>query len=251
MGRMDGKVALISGGARGQGAAEARLFAREGAKVVIGDLLDVEGMRVAAEIAELGGDAMYVHLDVTSEEDWQNAVAAAVSSYGKLDVLVNNAGIWRRGRVEDTTVEDWDAIQNVNAKGVFLGTKAAIPEMRQAGGGSIINISSTAGLVGGPRSTAYTASKGAVRLFTKATAIQYAGESIRANSIHPGPIDTEMIHQVWQGEDNSREESIARTPLGRVGTVDDIAYGALFLASDESSFMTGSELVIDGGSTAQ
>ena len=251
MGRMDGKVALISGGARGQGAAEARLFAREGAKVVIGDLLDVEGMRVAAEIAEMGGDAMYVHLDVTSEDDWRSAVAAAVSSYGKLDVLVNNAGIWRRGRVEDTTVEDWDAIQNVNSKGVFLGTKAAIPEMRQAGGGSIINISSTAGLVGGPRSTAYTASKGAVRLFTKATAIQYAGENIRANSIHPGPIDTEMIHQVWQGEDNSREESIARTPLGRVGTVNDIAYGALFLASDESSFMTGSELVIDGGSTAQ
>ena len=251
MGRMDGKVALISGGARGQGAAEARLFAQEGAKVVIGDLLDVDGMRVAAEIAELGGEAVYVHLDVTREEDWQSAVQAAVSAFGKLDVLVNNAGIWRRGRVEDTTVEDWDAVQNVNSKGVFLGTKAAIPEMRKAGGGSVINISSTAGLVGGPRSTAYTASKGAVRLFTKATAIQYAGEGIRSNSIHPGPIDTEMIQQVWQGEDNSREESIARTPLGRVGTVDDIAYGALFLASDESSFMTGSELVIDGGSTAQ
>ena len=251
MGRMDGKVALISGGARGQGAAEAKLFAQEGARVVIGDLLDVDGMRVAAEIAELGGEAIYVHLDVTKEEDWQSAVQAAVSAYGKLDVLINNAGIWRRGRVEDTTVEDWDAIQNVNSKGVFLGTKAAIPEMRKAGGGSVINISSTAGLVGGPRSTAYTASKGAVRLFTKATAIQYAGEGIRSNSIHPGPIDTEMIQQVWQGEDNSREESIARTPLGRVGTVDDIAYGALFLASDESSFMTGSELVIDGGSTAQ
>ena len=251
MGRMDGKVALISGGARGQGAAEARLFAQEGAKVVIGDLLDVDGMRVAAEIAELGGEAVYVHLDVTREEDWQSAVQAAVSAFGKLDVLVNNAGIWRRGRVEDTTVEDWDAVQNVNSKGVFLGTKAAIPEMRKAGGGSVINISSTAGLVGGPRSTAYTASKGAVRLFTKATAIQYAREGIRSNSIHPGPIDTEMIQQVWQGEDNSREESIARTPLGRVGTVDDIAYGALFLASDESSFMTGSELVIDGGNTAQ
>jgi NAD(P)-dependent dehydrogenase (short-subunit alcohol dehydrogenase family) len=208
-------------------------------------------MRVAAEIAELGGEAVYVHLDVTREEDWQSAVQAAVSAFGKLDVLVNNAGIWRRGRVEDTTVEDWDAVQNVNSKGVFLGAKAAIPEMRKAGGGSVINISSTAGLVGGPRSTAYTASKGAVRLFTKAAAIQYAGEGIRSNSIHPGPIDTEMIQQVWQGEDNSREESIARTPLGRVGTVDDIAYGALFLASDESSFMTGSELVIDGGSTAQ
>jgi cyclopentanol dehydrogenase len=219
--------------------------------VVIGDLLDVDGMRVAAEIAELGGEAVYVHLDVTREEDWQSAVQAAVSAFGKLDVLVNNAGIWRRGRVEDTTVEDWDAVQNVNSKGVFLGAKAAIPEMRKAGGGSVINISSTAGLVGGPRSTAYTASKGAVRLFTKAAAIQYAGEGIRSNSIHPGPIDTEMIQQVWQGEDNSREESIARTPLGRVGTVDDIAYGALFLASDESSFMTGSELVIDGGSTAQ
>ena len=251
MGRMDGKVALISGGARGQGAAEAGLFAQEGAKVVIGDLLDVDGMRVAAEIAELGGEAIYVHLDVTREEDWRNAVEAAVAAYGKLDVLVNNAGIWRRGRVEDTTVEDWDTVQNVNSKGVFLGTKAAIPEMRKAGGGSVINISSTAGLVGGPRSTAYSASKGAVRLFTKATAIQYAREGIRANSIHPGPIDTEMIQQVWQGEENSREESIARTPLGRVGTVTDIAYGALFLASDESSFMTGSELVIDGGSTAQ
>ena len=165
MGRMDGKVALISGGARGQGAAEARLFAQEGAKVVIGDLLDVDGMRVAAEIAELGGEAVYVHLDVTREEDWQSAVQAAVSAFGKLDVLVNNAGIWRRGRVEDTTVEDWDAVQNVNSKGVFLGTKAAIPEMRKAGGGSVINISSTAGLVGGPRSTAYTASKGSGQAF--------------------------------------------------------------------------------------
>ena len=251
MGRLDGKVVLISGGARGQGAAEARMFAQEGAKVVIGDVLDAEGTSVAAEIAESGGDALFVHLDVTDEEDWRNAIAAAVSSFGKLDVLVNNAGIWRRGRVEDTTVEDWDTIMDVNAKGVFLGTKQAIPEMRKAGGGSIINISSTAGLVGGPRSSAYTASKGAVRLFTKATAIQYAKEGIRANSIHPGPIETAMIQQVWQGDEQNREEAIARTPLGRIGTPEDIAYGALFLASDESSFMTGSELVIDGGSTAQ
>ena len=251
MGRLDGKVAIISGGARGQGAAEARIFAREGAKVVIGDLLDAEGTRVAAEISESGGDALYVHLDVTQEEDWRSAVEAAVSSFGKLDILVNNAGIWRRGRVEDTTVEDWDMIMDVNAKGVFLGTKLAIPEMRKAGGGSIINISSTAGLVGGPRSSAYTASKGAVRLFTKATAVQYAREGIRANSVHPGPIDTPMIQQVWQGEEQSREAALARTPLGRIGTPEDIAYGVLFLASDESSFMTGSELVIDGGSTAQ
>ena len=251
MGRLDGKVAIISGGARGQGAAEARMFAREGAKVVIGDVLDAEGTRVAAEIAESGGDALFVHLDVTQEEDWRSAVEAAVSSFGKLDILVNNAGIWRRGRVEDTTLEDWDMIMDVNAKGVFLGTKLAIPEMRKAGGGSIINISSTAGLVGGPRSSAYTASKGAVRLFTKATAVQYAREGIRANSVHPGPIDTPMIQQVWQGEEQSREAALARTPLGRIGTPEDIAYGVLFLASDESSFMTGSELVIDGGSTAQ
>lgn len=249
--RLENKVALISGGARGMGAAEARMFAREGAKVVIGDVLDAEGTRVAAEIAESGGDALFVHLDVTHEEDWRSAIGAATSSFSKLDILVNNAGIWRRGRVEDTTVEDWDMILDVNAKGVFLGTKLAIPEMRKAGGGSIINISSTAGLVGGPRSSAYTASKGAVRLFTKATAVQYAQDGIRANSIHPGPIDTPMIQQVWHGEEQSREAALARTPLGRIGTPEDIAYGVLFLASDESSFMTGSELVIDGGSTAQ
>ena len=249
--RLENKVALISGGARGMGAAEARMFAREGAKVVIGDVLDAEGTRVAAEIAESGGDALFVHLDVTHEEDWRSAIGAATSSFSKLDILVNNAGIWRRGRVEDTTVEDWDMILDVNAKGVFLGTKLAIPEMRKAGGGSIINISSTAGLVGDPRSSAYTASKGAVRLFTKATAVQYAQDGIRANSIHPGPIDTPMIQQVWHGEEQSREAALARTPLGRIGTPEDIAYGVLFLASDESSFMTGSELVIDGGSTAQ
>ena len=160
MGRLEGKVAFISGGARGQGEAEARMFAAEGAKVVIADILDTEGMRVAAEIAESGGDSLYVHLDVTSEEEWQAAIDNAVSAFGKVDVLVNNAGIWRRGRVEDTTVEDWDAILDVNAKGVFLGTKIAIPEMRKAGGGSVINISSVAGLVGGPRSTAYTALQG-------------------------------------------------------------------------------------------
>ncbi len=249
--RLEGKVALISGGARGQGAVEAKLFAQEGAKVVIGDILENEGDQVEAEINESGGECLFVHLDVTSQAHWERAVAAAVSSFGKLDVLVNNAGIWRRGRVEDTTVEDWDTIMDVNAKGVFLGTKLAIPEMRKAGGGSIINISSTAGLVGGPRSSAYTASKGAVRLLTKATAVQYAKEGIRANSIHPGPIETAMIQQVWQGDEQNREEAIARTPLGRIGTPEDIAYGALFLASDESSFMTGSELVIDGGNTAQ
>jgi cyclopentanol dehydrogenase len=167
-----------------------------------------------------------------------------------LDILVNNAAIWRSGHVADTSSDQWDQVLEINAKGVFLGTKAAIPEMRKAGGGSIVNISSTAGLVGSRTSTAYSASKGAVRLLTKSTAVQYGAERIRANSIHPGPIDTPMGDQVWP-DASSREEAIDRTVLKRLGTPEDIANGALFLASDESSFMTGSELVIDGGLTAQ
>ncbi len=248
--RLEGKVALITGAARGQGAAEARMFAEEGAKVILADVTDQEGMAVAAEIAEAGGDALYVHLDVTNEDEWESAVKSAVASFGKLDILVNNAGIWRRGHVLETSSEQWDDIMDVNAKGVFLGTKAAIPAMRKAGGGSIINISSTAGLVGSKTSAAYSASKGAVRIFTKSTAVQYAAEGIRANSIHPGPIDTDMEDQVWP-DATSREAAVARTAIARIGTADDIAYGALYLASDESSFVTGSELVIDGGVTAQ
>ena len=248
--RLEGKVALITGAARGQGAAEARLFAQEGAKVIVADVSDPEGIAVAAEIAEAGGDAIYLHLDVTDESEWEAAVQSAITSFGKLDILVNNAGIWRRGHVMETSSEQWDDIMDVNAKGVFLGTKTAIPEMRKAGGGSIVNISSTAGLVGSKTSSAYSASKGAVRIFSKSTAIQYASEGIRANSIHPGPIDTDMGDQVWP-DPTSREASISRTALSRIGTAQDIAYGALYLASDESSFVTGSELVIDGGVTAQ
>jgi cyclopentanol dehydrogenase len=248
--RLQGKVALITGGARGQGAAEARIFAREGARVVIADVLDQEGSAVAAEIAESGTDALYVHLNVSDEDNWREAIEATVSAYGKLDILVNNAAIWRSGHVADTSSDQWDQVLEINAKGVFLGTKAAIPEMRKAGGGSIVNISSTAGLVGSRTSTAYSASKGAVRLLTKSTAVQYGAERIRANSIHPGPIDTPMGDQVWP-DASSREEAIDRTVLKRLGTPEDIANGALFLASDESSFMTGSELVIDGGLTAQ
>ena len=248
--RLEGKVALITGAARGQGAAEARLFAQEGAKVILADVSDPEGIAVAAEIAEAGGDVIYVHLDVTDESEWDAAVQSAVTSFGKLDILVNNAGIWRRGHVMETSSEQWDDIMDVNAKGVFLGTKSAIPEMRKAGGGSIVNISSTAGLGGSKTSSAYSASKGAVRIFSKSTPIQYASEGIRANSIHPGPIDTDMGDQVWP-DSTSREASISRTALSRIGTAQDIAYGALYLASDESSFGTGSELVIDGGVTAQ
>ena len=251
MGRLNGKVALISGGARGQGAVEAKLFAREGCKVVLADVLDDEGRRVEAEIQELGGEATYVHLDVTSEDDWIRAIEATVASYGKLDILVNNAGILIRKGVEDTTEEEWDRVMSVNATGVFLGSKHAIPAMRQAGGGSIVNISSTAGLVGGPYpATAYGASKGAVRLLSKATAIQYAKEGIRCNSVHPGPIDTDMLGEAI-ADSEEWDERMKRLPMGRIGTVEEVTYGVLFLASDEASFMTGSELVIDGGSTAQ
>ena len=256
MARLDGKVALISGGARGQGAVEASLFAREGAKVVIGDLLEDEGKQVEAQINESGGQCLFVRLDVTSQADWEQAVQATVSRFGKLNVLVNNAGVGTaRGpdgvaaTIEELGEDQWDRVMDVNAKGVFLGTRSAIPELRKAGGGSIINISSVAGLVGGP-TTVYGASKGAVRLFTKTTAIQYAGEGIRANSVHPGVIETAMTANMLANEDQ-RESSIARHPLGRVGRPEEVAYGVLYLASDESSFVTGSELVIDGGLTAQ
>ena len=247
--RLEGKVALISGGARGMGATEARMFAGEGARVVFGDVLDDLGGQVESQIRELGGEGAYLHLDVSSSQDWQHAVAVAESTYGKLDILVNNAGIVRRYSIEDTTEEVWDELMAVNAKGVFLGTKHAIPAMRRAGGGSIVNISSISGLVAvGP--PAYIATKGAVRLFTKATAIQYAKENIRCNSVHPGSVDTPM-RQSGLADPASPPMSASSNPLGRVGTTEDIAYGVLYLASDEASFVTGSELVIDGGYTAQ
>ena len=249
--RLAGKVALISGGARGMGAAEARLFAREGARVVIGDILDTEGRAVEAAIAASGGSAIYVHLDVTSEADWARAVDAAVSRFGRLDVLVNNAGVGGGSLLEHTTAEAWDRGMDVNAKGVFLGTRAAIPAMRRAGGGSIVNISSQLGLVGLERSSPwYQASKGAVRTLTKLTAVQYARERIRANSVHPGPITTPMT-EARRGDPGHYEYMVSRIPLGRYGEPDEVAYGVLYLASDESSFVTGSELVIDGGWTAQ
>ena len=248
--RLENKVALISGGARGMGAVEAKMFVQEGAKVVIGDVLDEDGKQTEAEINEAGGECVFVHLDVTDETAWQDAVAAAVDRFGKLDILVNNAGIARINNVEDTTSDEWDLVMDINAKGVFLGTKAAIPEIRKAGGGSIVNISSIAGLTGG-RTSSYAASKGAVRLLTKSSAIQYAGEGIRCNSVHPGVIETPMTIPIMLNTQESRDLNASRHPLGRVGQPEDIAYGVLFLASDESSFMTGSELVIDGGLTAQ
>jgi NAD(P)-dependent dehydrogenase (short-subunit alcohol dehydrogenase family) len=250
MGRLDGKVALISGGARGQGAVEARMFCAEGAQVLFGDILDEEGAALEKELRDGGADATYVHLDVTSEDDWLAAVALAETRYGKLNVLVNNAGILIRKTIEETTEEDWDRIMAVNVKGVFLGTKTAIPAMRRAGGGSIVNISSVAGLVATRDSAAYSATKGAVRLFTKTIAIDHVKDGIRVNSVHPGPIKTDMIREMVANEDVWRDR-LTRLPMARAGEPEEIAYGVLFLASDESSYMTGSELVMDGGSTAQ
>ena len=184
--RLQGKVALITGGARGQGATEGRLFVEEGAKVVLADILDAEGEAAAAQIRENGGDASYVRLDVTSEDEWIAAVNFTLEAYGRLDILINNAAIYKRTPIVDTDLDEWRDIMEINSTGVFLGTKHSIPAMRRGGGGSIINISSTAGLVGSGRGSAYGASKGSVRLFTKYTAIQHAADGIRANSIHPG-----------------------------------------------------------------
>jgi NAD(P)-dependent dehydrogenase (short-subunit alcohol dehydrogenase family) len=257
--RLEGKVALISGGARGLGEAQARLFAQEGARVVIGDVGEDEGKKVAAEINEAGGDAHFERLDVTQEDQWQRVLDTTTAMYGKLDILVNNAGI-SGGRIglEDLTGEIWDQVMAVNAKGVFLGTKLAIPEMLKAGGGSIVNISSQMGIVGSDTSNpAYHASKGAVHIFTKAVALRYAKKGIRVNSIHPGPIQTSMLEPGFVGSERRRSAKLdvkwvmSWVPMGRAGQPMEVAYGVLFLASDESSFVTGEGLVIDGGYIAQ
>ena len=246
--RLENKVAIISGGSRGMGAFEAALFVQEGAKVIIGDVRDEEGRDLAKHI---GSNAVYMHLDVTSERDWAAVVKEATDRYGKLDILVNNAGVSARGTIEETSVDDWDRVMGINSKGVFLGTRAAIPKMRKSGGGSIINISSQLGLVGMAESSPqYQSSKGAVRIFTKSAAIQYAPEGIRVNSVHPGPIVTPMT-EARRSDSAVQQVMVSRIPLGRYGESKDVAYGVLYLASDEASFVTGSELVIDGGWTAQ
>ena len=248
MGVLEGRVAVVTGASSGMGQATARLFAQEGARVVVGDVLE-EGRDVAASIP--GGGAIFVRLDVTKEEDWRRAVSLAEEVYKKLDILVNNAGVSAVGGIEDTTPEEWDRVMEVNAKGVFLGTKYAIPAMQRAGGGSIINISSQLGIVAMSESSPqYIASKGAVRLLTKSTAIQYAADGIRCNSVHPGPIVTPMT-EGRRSDPAVRELMTSRIPLGRYGEAIDVAYGVLYLASDEASFVTGSELVIDGGWVAQ
>ncbi|MGQ4809647.1 Cyclopentanol dehydrogenase [Candidatus Entotheonellaceae bacterium PAL068K] len=256
--RLAGKVALITGAAAGIeaelmgfGGAAARLFAREGAKVVLTDIKEEMGHKTAAQIQEFGGESLFIRHDVTSEEDWQEVIHTAVATFGTLNVLVNNAGTGARYTVEETTTEVWDAQMDVHAKGVFLGTRCAIPVMRRARGGSVINVSSIYGLVGSPTSTAYHAAKGAIRLFTKAAAIQYAKDNIRINSIHPGYCVTPLTSESYATDPERRAWCLGQTPLGRLGNADDIAYGMLYLASDESAYVTGAELVIDGGTTAQ
>ncbi|HEX6167317.1 MAG TPA: glucose 1-dehydrogenase [Acidimicrobiales bacterium] len=241
MGRLDGKVAIITGGARGQGAAEGRLFAAEGAHVVLADVLDDDGRAVADEI---GDAARYVHLDVTDEAQWQAAVEAAEAAFGPVTVLVNNAGILHFQTLDKTTLEDFDRVLRVNVHGVFLGMKAVTPSMIRAGGGSIVNISSTAGLQGLPHLGAYVASKWAVRGLTKTAAIDLGTRGIRVNSVHPGGIDTPMI-----AGSSGDAPFYKRLPVPRMGSADEAARAVLFLASDEASYISGAELAVDGGAT--
>lgn len=267
MNRLDGKVALISGGARGIGGQTARRMAEAGAKVVIGDLLEERGRETASEIASAGGEARFVKLDVTSDADWQAAVNEATGTYGGLDILVNNAGIFLGREFDEATDADWDRIVAINLKGVYLGTKVCAPALRERGqnsphGSAIVNLASIAGLVGSQLDPIYSMTKGGVTLFTKSTALAFGrrGDRIRVNSIHPGVIETDMGAQTFSSRaaqagsndvEAARERSVRLHPIGRHGTADDIALGIVFLASDDSGFMTGSGLVVDGGLTAQ
>jgi NAD(P)-dependent dehydrogenase (short-subunit alcohol dehydrogenase family) len=245
--RLQGKVAMITGGANGMGESEARLFAREGAKVVIADILEAEAQQVEASITAAGGEALFVRLNVTHEEDWQEAVGTAVSRFGKLDILVNNAGISGSYTDDMMSTAAWDRIMSINAKGVFLGLKYAIPAMQQAGGGSIVNISSISGFVGQDYvHMAYNASKGAVRLMTKSAAVQVAKDGIRVNSVHPGVMPP-MRSSKGTANPETRARMLAQVPMGREGRREEVANAVLFLASDEASYITGTELVVDGG----
>jgi NAD(P)-dependent dehydrogenase (short-subunit alcohol dehydrogenase family) len=246
--RLKDKVAIITGGAHGMGEAEARLFAAEGAKVVVADVLETEADRVTADIRASGGEVMAAKIDVTSEPEWRALIAKAVAAHGRLDILVNNAGISGSSVGDPEGVEGWDRIIAVNQTSVFLGTRLAAEQMAKTGGGSIVNISSIMGFVGSTSGhPAYHASKGAVRIYSKAAAVRYGPSGVRVNSVHPGYMPP-MLNATNAGE---RADKIAMTPLRRIGKPIEVAYGVLFLASDEASFITGTELVIDGGFIAQ
>lgn len=246
--RLDGKVAIVTGGAHGMGEAEARLFAKEGAKVVVADVLGKEAEAVAADIRASGGSAIAATIDVTSEPDWVALIAKTLASYGRIDILVNNAGISGSSVGDPDGLEGWQRVIAVNQTSVFLGTKLAAEQMAKTGGGSIVNISSIMGFVGGIGGhPAYHASKGAVRIYSKAAAVRYGPSGVRVNTVHPGYMPP-MLNATNAGE---RADKIALTPLRRLGEPLEVAYGVLFLASDEASFVTGTELVIDGGYIAQ
>jgi len=245
--RLAGKVALVSGAASGMGQSEATIFAREGAKVIVADILESEGKQVAEKIAAGGGQARFVKLDVTSEAEWDAAVKAALSAYGKLDVLVNNAGISGTYDADMLSSAAWDKVMSINAKGVFLGMKSAIPLMKKAGGGAIVNISSISGFVGQDGvHMAYNASKGAVRIMTKTAAVQFASDGIRVNSVHPGFMPP-MRTSKTSADPTWRAKMLGAVPMKREGRVEEVAHAVLFLASDEASYITGTELVVDGG----
>jgi NAD(P)-dependent dehydrogenase (short-subunit alcohol dehydrogenase family) len=246
--RLKDKVAIITGGARGMGACEARLFAQEGAKVIIADVLQQEGDAVAADIAAGQAQARFVHTDVTSESDWSRLIDTTLATFGRLDILVNNAGISGSSVGDQDGLEGWNRVLAVNATSVFLGTKLAAAAMAKTGGGAIVNISSIMGIVGGPEGhPAYHASKAAVRNYTKAAACRYGPLGVRVNSVHPGYLPP-MLNATNAG---TRQAKIEATPLRRLGEAVDVAYGVLYLASDEASFVTGAELTIDGGYIAQ
>ncbi|MEO8538182.1 MAG: glucose 1-dehydrogenase [bacterium] len=245
MGKLDGRVALITGGARGQGAAEAALFANEGALVVITDVLDSDG---AATAKSVGGT--YLHHDVTDEARWAEVVASVVAQHGKLDILINNAGIFKTGGILTTTLADYRRVIEVNQVGVFLGMQAAAKAMMENGSGAIVNISSIAGMTGTPGAVAYGASKWAVRGMTKGAAAELGRYGIRVNSIHPGLIETPMLHELPGVDSGQADRMIRRIPIRRIADAHEVAKLALFLASDDSSYSTGSEFIVDGGMTA-
>lgn len=266
MNRLDGKVALVSGAARGIGGEAARLMAKAGAAVVVADILDEAGQSTVEAIRGEGGKAEYIHLDVTREEDWRAAIGLATTRFGKLDILVNNAGVFIGKSIEDVTLAEWDRLVAVNMTGVFLGTRLAVPALREAAqssehGSAIVNLASIAGIVGSQLDPLYSMTKGGVTLFTKSAALEFGrkGYRIRVNSIHPGVIETEMGEQTFVARaqrTGSNDTSPARktvtdsVPWGRLGLAMDIAKGIVFLASDDAGYMNGAGLVVDGGVTA-
>jgi 3(or 17)beta-hydroxysteroid dehydrogenase len=253
MDRVKGKVAIITGGGGGLGKAQALLLAKEGAKVVVTDLDEAHGKGVAEEIKGQDGEALFIRHDVSSEAQWKSVINETLEKFGKLDILVNNAGVIIFKNIHDTSLDEWRWLMSINLDGVFLGTKYAMEARKKSGGGSIINISSAAGIIGTLDTSAYHASKGGVRIFTKAAALECSKAgydyNVRVNSVHPGVMKTAMVEGLMEDEDKMKA-ALSWHPIGRFGEPEDVAYGVLYLASDESSFVTGTELVIDGGWTA-